>query len=307
VNPLDIFLPIWNPLLAAMEGGLRELAILTGSGALAIIIFTILLKLVLMPLSLMQTKSMKAMQAIQPEINAIRKKYAKDRERLAKEQMQLYKEHGVNPAAGCLPMLPMMIVLIGLYQALIGLTCDPDLPNFCDPSRGDPHFRESWLWVDNLGLPDIPFTLPGGIPVPGILPIVMLITQFIYGKMTPMMGSSDDPQQQMMQRMTTYFMPIMLFFFSFNFPAGLVLYWVVSNIFEILRMGYTVSWDPIRPSVLFAGMGGLAGLAGRSGGNGATRRADVVPDEPPTDGVNPKPSRPPSGSRRKKGRRGGKR
>jgi YidC/Oxa1 family membrane protein insertase len=293
VNPFDIFLPLWNPLLAAMEDGLRQLAIMTGSAGLAIILFTIILKLVLLPLSLMQTKSMKAMQAIQPELTQLRKKYGKDRERMAQEQMRLYKEHGVNPAAGCLPMIPMMVILIGLYQALINL------------AAADERFQESWLGSQTLSQPDIPFTLPGDIPVPGILPIVMLITQFAYGKMTPSMGASDDPQQQMMQRMTVYFMPIMLFFFSFNFPAGLVLYWVVSNVFEIARMGFTVSWAPLKPSALFAGAGGL-GLAGRFGGNGATGRASADP-EPSTDGVNPPPTRPPGGSRRKKGKRGGKR
>ena len=293
MNPFDIFLPLWNPLLAAMEGGLRQLAILTGSGGLAIILFTIILKLALLPLSLMQTKSMKAMQAIQPELAQLRKKHGKDRERMAQEQMRLYKEHGVNPAAGCLPMIPMMVVLIGLYQALINLAAT------------DEHFQESWLWIGNLSQPDIPFTLPGEIPVPGILPIVMLITQFAYGKMTPSMGAADDPQQQMMQRMTVYFMPIMLFFFSFNFPAGLVLYWVVSNVFEIVRMGFTVSWEPLKPSALFAGAAG-AGLAGRFSGDGAAKRPPAEA-EPSTDGVNPPPGRPPSGSRRKKGKRGGKR
>lgn len=308
MNPFDLFLPVWTPLMDLLEGGLRTLAVTTGSAGLAIILFTILLKLLLLPLSLMQTKSMKSMQAMQPELAALRKKYGKDRERMAQEQMRLYKEHGVNPAAGCLPMLPMMIVLIGLYQALINL------------AAAEPAFQESWLWIENLSLPDIPFTLPGEIPVPGILPIVMLITQFIYGKMTPMSGSPDDPQQQMMQRMTTYFMPIMLFVFSFNFPAGLVLYWVVSNIFEIVRMGFTVSWDPIRPAALFAGMGGAAGLIGMTGRSSAkqpsTRNVAAARDgtsngtrsqDEAEDGVNPRPNRPPSGSRKKKGKRGGKR
>ncbi len=304
MNPLDIFLPIWNPLLGALEGGLVALAVATGSGGTAIILFTIVLKLLLVPLSLMQTKSMKAMQAIQPELTQLRKKHGKDRERMAQEQMRLYKEHGVNPAAGCLPMLPMMIVLIGLYQALINLGANDD------------HFKESWLWVGDLSQPDIPFTLPGDLPVPGILPIVMLITQFAYGKMTPTMGSSDDPQQQMMQRMTVYFMPIMLFVFSFNFPAGLVLYWVVSNIFEIVRMGLTVSWDPIKPAALLAGAGGAGAMLGRFGGgagrgtNGtaASDRSLPAASDDDVDGrINPPPARPPSGSRRKKGKRGGKR
>ena len=305
MNPFDIFLPIWNPLLSALEYGLRELAVLTGSAGVAIILFTVLLKLVLLPLSLMQTKSMKAMQAIQPQLNEMRKKYGKDRQRMAQEQMALYKEHGVNPAAGCLPMLPMMIVLIALYQALINL------------ASNDERFQESWLWIANLSQPDIPFTLPGEIPIPGILPIVMLLTQFIYGKLTPMSGSPDDPQQQMMQRMTVYFMPIMLFVFSFNFPAGLVLYWVISNLFEIVRMGVTLGWDPIMPATLLAGFGGVrkvGGPAPRPGARSDVRRSEDrteprrdATDSPSSDGTGARPARPPGGGRRRKGKRGGRR
>lgn len=311
-NPFDIFLPVFVPFVTLLEQGLVALAELTGSGGLAIILFTVFLKLLLTPLSLMQTKSMKAMQAIAPEIAALKKKYPKDRERMAQEQMRLYKEHGVNPAAGCLPMIPMMIVLIGLYQALIHLSCDPNnaaniAATYCIPERSNPYFYDSWLWIANLGAPDIPTTI-GGIPIPGILPIAMLITQFAYGKLTPMTGASDDPQQQMMMRMTTYFMPIMLFFFSFNFPAGLVLYWTISNIFEIGRMGFTVGWDPLKPENLLSGLVGSPAAAARAAEDTAPKRATArreqeLSDEP----VNPPPGRPPGGSRRKKGKRGGKR
>src|SRR6185295_5998023 len=191
-NPFDIFLPVFVPFVMLLETGLKEIANFTGSGGLAIILFTIFLKLLLTPLSLMQTKSMKAMQAIQPHIAELKKKYPKDRERMAQEQMRLYKEHGVNPAAGCLPMIPMMIVLIGLYQALIHLSCDPAntaniSSTLCDPNRSDPRFHASWLWITSLGAPDIPFHI-GTVPIPGILPIAMLLTQFAYGKLTPTSG-----------------------------------------------------------------------------------------------------------------------
>jgi membrane protein insertase Oxa1/YidC/SpoIIIJ len=136
----------------------------------------------------------------------------------------------------------------------------------------------------------------------------MLITQFAYGKLTPTTGASDDPQQQMMMRMTTYFMPIMLFFFSFNFPAGLVLYWTISNIFEIVRMGVTVSWEPLKPENLFAGLIGAPATTSRalpdpSPKRPVARREEEDSDEP----VNPPPGRPPGGSRKKKGKRSGKR
>jgi YidC/Oxa1 family membrane protein insertase len=311
-NPFDIFLPVMVPFVRVLEEGLKWLAQVTGSGGLAIILFTIFLKLLLLPLSLVQTKSMKAMQAIQPEIAALKKKYPKDRERLAQEQMRLYKEHGVNPAAGCLPMIPMMIVLIGLYQALIHLSCTEETVSFtyCVLERGDPAFHGSWLWISNLGAPDL--YMIGGIPIPGILPVLMLITQFGYGKLTPTTGSPDDPQQMMMMRMTTYFMPLMLFFFSFNFPAGLVLYWTISNIFEIIRMGVTVSWEPLRPENLFSGLFGPPVVAAKAATPSpmkrlAAQREDDVEDGAAAEPMNPPPSRPSGGTRKKKGKRSGKR
>ncbi|MFN8526402.1 MAG: YidC/Oxa1 family membrane protein insertase [Chloroflexota bacterium] len=311
MNPFDIFLPIWVPLLESIEWGMIELAKFTGSGGLAIILFTVALKIVLLPLSVIQTRSMKAMQTMQPELAELRKKYGKDRERFAQEQMRLYKERGFNPAAGCLPMLPMMFVLIGLYQALVQLSCDPATATTsnCDPTRSDPHFYESWLWIANLGRPDIPFHIFGNVPIPGVLPVVMLITQFAYGRMTPTSGSSDDPQQRMMQQMTTYFMPLMLFVFSFNFPAGLVLYWVVSNVFEIVRMGFSMGWEPLKPSSLMDSFSGLslAGILGASSGSSDSKVASPDKRTPSEDAINPAPNPPPGGSRRKKGKRGGKR
>jgi YidC/Oxa1 family membrane protein insertase len=207
-------------------------------------------------------------------------------------------------------MIPMMIVLIGLYQALIHLSCDPvtAATTSCDPTRSDEHFVGPWLWISQLGHPDIPVHI-GTVPIPGVLPVVMLATQFLYGKLTPTAGNSDDPQQQMMGRMTTYFMPLMLFFFSFNFPAGLVLYWTISNIFEIVRMGVTVGWDPIRPATLMASFGGAQALLGRPTVDTSPSKRPSVPrdGEEPDEPVNPPPGRPPGGSRRKKGKRGGKR
>jgi YidC/Oxa1 family membrane protein insertase len=224
--------------------------------------------------------------------------------------MRLYKEYGVNPAAGCLPMIPMMIVLIALYQALIHLSCDHTTAetSHCDPSRYYAHFVCSLLWISSLGHPDI-VTHIGSIPIPGVLPIIMLVTQFAYGRLTPTSGVSDDPQQQMMQKMTTYFMPLMLFFFSFNFPAGLVLYWTISNIFEIFRMGITVSWDPLRPANLIAGLSGAPAIQTAVLPEPSLKRPSAPRDDEEDDDepVNPPPGRPPGGTRKKKGKRGGKR
>jgi YidC/Oxa1 family membrane protein insertase len=103
-------------------------------------------------------------------------------------------------------------------------------------------------------------------------------------------------------------MPIMLFFFSFNFPAGLVLYWTISNIFEIARMGFTVSWEPLKPENLFSGLVGAPAVAASAAENTSSKRATARREQDDSaEPVNPPPGRPPGGSRKKKGKRGGKR
>lgn len=217
---------IWNQLVVfPLEAILRFLAEFAGSGGIAIILMTLIIKGLLLPLSLKQTNSMKAMQALQPEIADLKKKF-KDREKITQETMRLYKERGVNPASGCLPMLPTMVVLFGLYWALQNL------------SQHDPEFQEPFLWVQGLNHPDT-FTLPGlDVRLPGILPIVMAITQYFSSKMMTM--PTQDPQQQTMNRMMTIMMPAMMLFWGVTFPAGLVLYWFISNLFEMVRLYFTM-------------------------------------------------------------------
>jgi YidC/Oxa1 family membrane protein insertase len=136
LNPLDVNLFWFNPLIRFLENGLRlfaaplEGAVSPGlAGGLAIILFTIAIRLVLLPLSLAQVRSQKAQMALQPELKALQRKYKGDREGLARAQMALYRERGVNPAAGCLPLLVQMPILIAMYWAMlnlstIGLTLD---------------------------------------------------------------------------------------------------------------------------------------------------------------------------------------
>src|SRR6266566_7026076 len=121
-----------TPLLGAVPAGV--------AGALAIIIFTIFLRLLLVPLSLVQIKSQRAQMAIQPEVKAIQKKFKGDREGLARAQMALYKERGINPAAGCVPLLIQMPILFGMYAAMnqlatMGMTLDQPLINQAQPGQ----------------------------------------------------------------------------------------------------------------------------------------------------------------------------
>ncbi len=145
---MDFLLPIWNPLIVhPLEEGLRFLAAPLESavgpgmaGALAIILFTIILRVALLPLAMIQIRSQRHQMAIQPELKALQRKFKGDREGMARAQMQLYKERGVNPAAGCIPLLIQLPILFGMYSAMsqlatTGLTLDQNVQQQSQPGR----------------------------------------------------------------------------------------------------------------------------------------------------------------------------
>ncbi|ART78482.1 YidC family membrane integrase SpoIIIJ [Sutcliffiella horikoshii] len=175
---------------------------------LSIIIVTLLIRFAILPLMIKQTKNAKAMQALQPEMKALREKYSskdqKTQQKLQQETMGLFQKHGVNPLAGCFPLLVQMPILIGFFHAITRTT---EIAN------------HNFLWFD-LGDPD-PFF---------ILPVVAGITTFIQQKIM-MAGMDNNPQMVMM----LWIMPIMIVVFAINFPAALSLYWVVGNIFMIVQ------------------------------------------------------------------------
>lgn len=177
---------------------------------LAIVITTILIRLALLPLMIKQTKSTKAMQALQPEMVKLKEKYSsKDQatqQKLQQEMMQMYQKYGVNPLAGCLPIFIQMPILIAFYNAIM---------------RTEEISQHTFLWFD-LGQPD-PFY---------ILPIVAAITTFIQQKISMAGNANQNPQMAVM----LWLMPIMILVFAINFPAALSLYWVVGNIFGIAQM-----------------------------------------------------------------------
>ncbi|MFT8321811.1 MAG: YidC family membrane integrase SpoIIIJ [Bacillus sp. (in: firmicutes)] len=180
-----------------------------GSYGLSIIIVTILVRLVILPLMIKQTKNSKAMQAIQPEMENLKKKYSskdqKTQQKLQEETMKLFQENKVNPLAGCFPLLVQMPILIGFYHAI---------------SRTREIASHEFLWF-NLGQADPIY----------LLPILAGITTFIQTKMTMTGMAGQNPQMMMMQ----YIMPVMILVFAFNFPAALSLYWVIGNIFTIIQ------------------------------------------------------------------------
>lgn len=189
----------------------------------AIIAFTVLSRVVLFPLTIAQTRSTQRMQALQPQLNALKTKYAKDRQKLNEETMALYKEAGVNPAAGCLPLLIQMPVMFALYGAISGAVSNEDLD-----------FAKPWLWLDSLNTPDVIHVF--GVALPFILPILAAITQFIQQRMMTL--PTDDPAQRQQQQMMQ-FMPLMMLWIGTSVSSGLGVYWVTQNVVGIVQQYFT--------------------------------------------------------------------
>lgn len=207
--------------------------------AAAIAVLTIVIRLITLPLTLPQQKSAKKMQEVQPQLQALQKKFKDDKEKLAQAQMQLYKEAGVNPLGGCLPMLIQFPVWIGLYQSIArvlgagplqlvdlasqvyaGLlpTLSPLIP-----------VKNQFLWLD-LGKPDPLY----------ILPVLVVATTWFQQKV--MTAPAGDAQSSSMNQSMQVMMPLMLGFFSLQFSSGLALYFVISNVVGIVIQYFTPGW-----------------------------------------------------------------
>ncbi len=262
-----------------MEWALVHLALTVGSAGVAIILFTVGIRVVLAPLQIVQLKSARAMQRLQPKIAELRKKHGKDRQKLTEETMRLYKEHRVNPAMGCLPMLLQLPILIGLFWALRLLGSTPTnkhghiIPvthhwlasSYNHYSLHAFHlYHAHFLWLSNgLGATDPLF----------ILPVLAGVTQWIQSRM--MMQQSSDPQQQTMNFMMN-FTPLIIVFFAWRYPSGLSLYWVTSTLIGILISMPITGWGSLPR---FDQM--IAGFLGRdkpqSGQGPAARRLKARP------------------------------
>ncbi|MBV9392485.1 MAG: YidC/Oxa1 family insertase periplasmic-domain containing protein, partial [Verrucomicrobia bacterium] len=185
------------------------------SYALAIIIMTILIRALLWPLQNSATKSMRRMAKLSPIVNELREKYKDDPQRMNQEMMKLYKEYGINPVGGCLPMLIQIPIFFGFYGML---------------DKAIELRNSSFLWVRDLSQPDTVFHL-GSIPI-NILPLVMAGTQVWQMSITPKTG---DPAQQRL----FLFMPIIFLLICYNYASALSLYWTVQNLFIIVQIYLT--------------------------------------------------------------------
>ena len=213
---------------------------------LAIILFTVLVRVVTIPLTVRQLRQMRSMTSLQPRVREIQERYAGDRQRVSQETMRLYRESGVNPI-GCLgPLIVQMPILIGLFRVLIQtLFNNPeDLVNLSDklyswitfvPIHAAIPVNNGFLWMD-LSQPD---------PSPIVMPVLVAVTTWVQQKMTQM--PSPDPRQQSSQTMMLWMMPIFLGAFSLGWPSGLPLYWVISNIIGIGIQYFITGWGPLFP------------------------------------------------------------
>lgn len=221
------FTSLLENLLIFLHESAREFALPASisSYAVAIIAIAVIVKLLTHPLTMAQQRSMKGMQVLQPKLKELQDKYKDDRETLAQKQMEMYREHGVNPLGGCLPLIIQMFVLFGLYRAVL--------------NRSEDMTGERFLWI-----PDLAACEPNPLcnlspepllfaPIP-ILVIIMVISQVFYQRIMTPPTTSTDPQAQMMQSMMKW-MPFIFAFIFLSLPSALVLYYTLFNILSVFQ------------------------------------------------------------------------
>ena len=228
---------------------------------IAIILFTILIRIITWPLNAQQMKGAKAMQDLQNdhEWQQIQKKYAKDREKLAQEQMRIYRERGINPFASCLPTLIQFPIIIALYQSIIHALASTPLDllklsrsifPFLNASDLIP-LNSKFLWM-NLGRPEgipLPFDisfLPYGFP---LLAIIVAITTYVQAKLTMPASTNPNDQSAAMSGMMSIYMPLLLGYFALTFASGLSIYFITSNVLGIIQyaMQGKANWRNLLP------------------------------------------------------------
>ena len=234
---------IWNLFIQVFINILLTIYNVVGQNfGLAIILFTILIRIVTWPLNAQQMKGAKAMQDLQNDKDwqAIQKKYAKDKEKLASEQMRVYREKGINPFGSCLPTVIQFPIIIALYQSIIrALGATPlDLLKlsrsiifpFLHVSDLIP-LHSKFLWM-NLGQPESVVIFGFGVPT---LAIIVAATTYIQSKLTLPPSTNPNDQSAAMGQSMALTMPLMLGWFALTFPSGLAVYFVTSNVLGIVQ------------------------------------------------------------------------
>lgn len=232
---------------------------------LAIIVLTIIIRFLLLPLTISSMRAANKMRELAPEIDRLKKKHGKNQQAFAKAQMELYRQHGANPAAGCLPQIIQLIVLIALYQAFIlFLRADGDIIQKINQVLYSPLqlpretiINTKFLYLD-LAKPDVFQFASLPIPLPGLFLLAAALIQLVSSKMmmpavataqkeaakTP--GKADDMATIMQSQMTLLF-PLMTILIGYSFPSGLILYWFIFSLSTTIQQYFTGGWGGLEP------------------------------------------------------------
>ncbi len=204
----------------------------------SILIITLLLKLIILPLTQKSMKSMKRMQELSPKMQAIRSNFKNNPQKMNAEMMNLYRKEKINPLGGCIPMLiplPIFIAFYSLFRSMVELQ------------------GVSFLWIDDLSLPDVIYTFGFDLPLIGdelhLLPIVMTFSAFLQSMLTPQTTTPENRQQVLMMK---YFLPVFFLFISWSMPSALILFWMTQNIFSIGQMLFIRIFDKQKKNLVTA-------------------------------------------------------
>ena len=218
-----------RPLTYILDIMLNGLYNITKNYAWAIILFTLLFKIITYPLNHASYKSMRRMQLVNPKIERIREQYKDNPEKLNAEIMAIYKKEKINPLGGCLPMLlpfPLLIAFFYLMQSMVELRNTP------------------FLWITDLSSPDKLFVFPAGIPILGglnfnLFPILMAITSYLSMKLQPSSSAGTSGSAATQMKMMSTIFPLMMLVLFYNFASGLALYWTAQNVFGVAQQFIT--------------------------------------------------------------------
>jgi YidC/Oxa1 family membrane protein insertase len=283
-------MPLWEAFVHLLEQVLLTFFTWTGSPGFAIIIFTVVARLVILPLTLKSLQSSRKMQEVQPLMKDLQRKYGKDPQKLQEETLKLYKENKINPAGGCLPMVFQLPIFLGVYQAVNNLTrvtpaehaggamvraltaAGLSIANL-PVNLGQPQLAGGFLWLPDLGKTDPLY----------ILPVLSVIFQLIVQLMaTPRV---QDAQQKAMTQ-TMLFMPIVFGYIGFTFPSGAVLYWVIGSILSMIQQYVISGWGSLANYLKFlptdAGLfpPALPAVAAAAGASTGANITSATPEEP---------------------------
>ena len=254
--------PIINVLLAIYQV-LFSLGV-PAALAVSIVVLTIIIRFILYPFTASQLKAAKKMQDLSPHLKKLKDKHKSDAKRLQEETMKLYKVHGVNPVAGCLPLLIQLPVIWGLYSVLnliVHLKPEETVAKINNIAYFDIlKLQAGWdTHIFNISLGQTPAQLLQTVgPIVLLVPILTGVFQFIQSKMMISATPKDEPKdkkkaepdfQSALQTQTLYVFPLMIGFFSFNFPLGLSLYWNTFTIFGIIQQYQIQGWGGLEPYV----------------------------------------------------------